>query len=294
MRKYILLIMLLCTVGCSCLGQSRSSTRIRDLVTLVGSNVTVEGRSGIIEEKYERAGVKAFTLRDSYGSMIVIRSREPEYPIMGITLTITGQVSREERVLFLDANTIYSTYAPPVNRWKMIAEMGGVVLVGLGILWFLLRPQPIWGHLIVTQGTDKSPARELPLRGKRIELGRDADPRKGLRILQEDHSIHRSHGVILQRDGQVFYENRVNGGSQVNKKVLTEGEQVALKPGTIIFVGSLNSRLEYRPLGVRVNRDVTIVDPHLAILQEAETEKDLPGGEANSNPKGKTRSRISR
>src|ERR1051325_7526397 len=90
---------------CDCWGQSGNPARIRDVVQRLGQEVTIKGGTGQIMESLEQPGLKVFSLRDDYGDLALIRSRDQDYPIMGVTCLVTGTVHREPGHLFIDAVT---------------------------------------------------------------------------------------------------------------------------------------------------------------------------------------------
>ncbi|HIE51399.1 MAG TPA: hypothetical protein EYP85_06535, partial [Armatimonadetes bacterium] len=67
--------------------------RVKELPAHLGETVIVKGRCGQIMEQYESGGLRAFSLRDDYGDMVVVLTTQ-NYPIMGTTVHVTGTPER--------------------------------------------------------------------------------------------------------------------------------------------------------------------------------------------------------
>ena len=111
----MLMLLLLATLASLAIGQgprpSATRVRVKELPAHLGETVIVKGRCGQIMEQYESGGLRAFSLRDDYGDMVVVLTTQ-NYPIMGTTVHVTGTPERRGGVLFLRG-----TY----ERWPRIS-----------------------------------------------------------------------------------------------------------------------------------------------------------------------------
>ncbi len=217
--------------------RSEKTLRIRDLRD--GQIATVKGRSGQILESEERPGVRAYTLRDDYGDMAVVLTKR-HYPIMGVTLLVTGQVRIDT-----DSGNVYIFETKRVqvfdpNRWRIWwAIITVAILLIVGLVYFRLRGRtaelpPAWGVAQVMSGPDQG-ARFF-LRGDNIIVGRGQDPALGIAL--NDDQVSRTHGRVFREGNQVFYEDtNSTNGSFVNEQRANPNQPIRINPGVLIRLG---------------------------------------------------------
>ncbi len=105
-----------------------SVVRVKELPRYLGQTVTVKGRTGQILEQYASGTTKAFSLRDDYGDQVIVLTEKP-YPVMGITLYITGVPERRQGRIFLLEQSRQRWLAPQVAITELGKYIGGTVRV---------------------------------------------------------------------------------------------------------------------------------------------------------------------
>jgi hypothetical protein len=271
MKTRVLALLLLATlVGCSGGGPT---TRVRDLRD--GVTATVEGRTGQIMERFETPGVKVFTLRDNWGDVAYVRSHDQEYPLMGATYDATGRVSTSGDLVFIDASQLARVHGPV--WWPWLVAVIVVVAAGTAISRILSRPAAVWGYLDFVSGAETTT--EFPIRGKSVEIGREARGTHPIRFYQLDRSVSRRQGVITRHGSNAYYENLSDKGTVVDSRPLEKNERVLLKPGSVIEMGLNSAIVSFRVLGeapeATGGRDTeTITERTAAAVGEQPTERD--------------------
>jgi len=218
-------------------------TRIRDLRSRLGQEVTVRGRSGIIVEAQERPGLRVYTLRDDYGDQVYVQSTR-DYPIMGATYLVTGipNVDASTGDLYLQERSRQRAYPTGrVPKW-LLPAVAGSVLLGVLAVAIMLRRRALtaalptaWGYAEVASGPDQG--KVFALRGDQIPVGRMQDPATAV-ALALDTNVSREHGLILRQGPAVFYQDTGSrNGSFVNEQPVAAGQRVPLPPGALIRVG---------------------------------------------------------
>jgi hypothetical protein len=226
-------------------------TRVSQLREHLGQQVTVKGRTGIIVERPDTAGLHVFTLRDDYGDQVEIRSVH-EYPIMGVTYQIAGApaVDPSSSVLYLQEQSrqrVYPTVAPEAVRKQLLTSALVVVFVVVIAAVLVGRrvrgrqaagpaelPEP-WTTVYVVRGPHDG--QRFQLRYDTIVVGRGHDPAKAL-CFDEDRTVSHNHGVIERVGSTVYYtDTNSRNGSRVNDQPVTPNERVAIQPGGVIDLG---------------------------------------------------------
>jgi len=213
--------------------------RLRDINQHVGHEVTVKARTGTIEEAQEKPGIRAFTVRDDYGDMVVVNTAL-EYPIFGATYFITGVPNRgaaSSHIILQETSRrkAFSTAPPWLLPAVAAVVIAGVLAVGLIIKRRGAGLPTAWGFAEVTAGPDQG--KSFALRGDRIIVGRGHDPTLTVSLVVDD-KVSRTHGLIIRKGEEVFYEDtNSSNGSRIDGTVALAGEQVALEPGAEIQLG---------------------------------------------------------
>jgi len=106
------LLLALALFLCASAAAQSARVRISQLSGYLGQTVTVKGRTGQILEQFATGNTRAFSLRDDYGDMVVVLTTE-DYPIMGVTLHVTGIPEKRNSRLFLRASAL--------DRWPQVS-----------------------------------------------------------------------------------------------------------------------------------------------------------------------------
>jgi hypothetical protein len=255
-RLWLLGVVLAAASAGVCDKDTVKTVRIRNLDSHKGGKVTVKGRTGIIVEAEETAGVHVFTLRDDYGDLIHVRTTH-EYPIMGATYFITGTPRSDSAsgVLYLEETSRKRAYPSVTNVTKVTKVMSGgkvprwllpvvtgVVAIGVIAVALMIRRRTVsarlpdaWGYAEIVSGPDQG--KSFALRGAETIVGRAQDPNTAIAVVLDQH-VSRMHGRIVRQGGEVYYEDaNSRGGSWVNEEKVEPGQQVPLPAGALVRLG---------------------------------------------------------
>lgn len=240
-------VLLVCVGSAGC-GGRETPILVDQLPARVGSEVTVQGRTGVRIRAEEQAGRKVFTLRDDYGAEVWVQT-DQDFPMMGRQVVVTGAVSRtpEGRILVTSRRMDYLL--------KPIGWAQGVVLllVGLGAVgltgYVIYRSRRPWGWLLVHNGP--SQGKQFDLRGPRVAIGRGLSVHQHV-SLDNDLTVLRRHAEIV-RAGRRRVFVQVGGeqdlpASYVGTRELRRGDQeeltfpcmIRLGPRTLVQVGLIS------------------------------------------------------
>jgi len=218
--------------------------RVNTLPEHLGQTVTVKGRTGIRVETRGTPTTHVYTLRDDYGDQVYVLTKQ-DYPVMGVTLLVTGETSRDAATndIYLIEQSRKPAYAS-VPLW-MIAGLTVVVVATALVVLLLVRRQtaraslaPAWGYAAVTSGPDQG--KHFALRGNRILIGRGQDPSTAISF-ELDTSISRTHGVITRQGNQIYYEDsNSRNGSWLGANQVSAGQRVAIPPGALLRLGAVS------------------------------------------------------
>lgn len=220
----------------------QDALRIRDLRSRAGQSVVVKGRSGQIVEASERPGVRVYTLRDDYGDVVNVHTRDT-YPVFGTTVVVTGTPVIESGTggLYLDEQSREMAYPPGASLRKVLLIVVPLVLVGIIVAWVLVSRRSgeglpaAWGYAEAVSGPHQG--KSFALRGPEVVVGRGQDALLAVDLPLDD-SVSRQHGRIV-RDGEaVYFEDTGSSfGSWVNEQQVQSGQRVQLAPGALIRLG---------------------------------------------------------
>ena len=206
----------------------------------IGQTVTVKGRTGVRLEARETEKSKVYTLRDDYGDAINV-STTGDYPVMGVTLLVTGTIEADGKGVLLLENNRQNAYS--AIPWWLFPAIGLLVLAGIGAVFLIVRRRAAaggglevaWGHASVVSGPDRG--KSFALRGDRIVVGRGLDPLTAVSF-EMDTNVSRSHGLIIRQEQQIFYEDtNSSNGSWTGETRLSANQRVPVTPGMLLRLG---------------------------------------------------------
>ncbi len=234
------------------------SARVADLGQDIGKTVTVKGRTGYIVTRYESQGMHVFTLRDDYNGQVMVRTIGDTYPIMGATYRVTGSPTRIGGNIFLDSAPdliapLYPATAPvtlpvppapapslrsQVQLWTptLLSVLAILLVLVFALLQRLGRPPSEWGVLSVTSGPDRGLT--VPLRRRRIALGRGVSPAQDIRLSGGDETISNRHALLEHRNGQLYICDMSSNGTRIGGERLTPDKPVRVNSGDLIHLGT--------------------------------------------------------
>ena len=244
-------------------GEQPGRSYVRDLRQSLGQTVTVRGRTGVIRETPASDGCNVYTLRDDYGYLVDVHIKPSEdYPIMGATYDISGQVGQDSvsQALYLEASSQKKVYGGPdpvviketvsttrveTPAWLLPLVVGlivlGAVVVALIVRRMLRRRgggaglSAPWGYVEVVSGPHQG--MRVALRDDTTAVGRHLDPVKEV-TLDNDRNISRRHGAIIREGDAVYYvDTNSTNGSSVNEQPVASGQRMPISPGALIRVG---------------------------------------------------------
>jgi len=152
----------------------QGTMRVRDLRAHTGEVVTVKGRAGQIIEAEERAGVRVYSLRDDYGSVVNIHTGK-DYPIFGTTLIVSGKPVADPASgrTYLEEQSRKRAY-PPRDPLPQLAVVKGRVeettqsQESAGVRLYSLRDEDGDVVTVRTDGDPPSPGSALIVTGKPV------------------------------------------------------------------------------------------------------------------------------
>jgi pSer/pThr/pTyr-binding forkhead associated (FHA) protein len=252
-RQIAVLIGLVCIAAGAFAAPRMEITRISTLSHELGKDVTVEGRTGYIVS--ESPGIHVFTLRGDYNDQVLVRSIGTNRPIMGATYRIEGTPTPINGTLYLNtADSMMSAVYPQGSERVLVpaqtslksqillwAPSGICLLAALIVLIVALRrwtkqPAPEWGVLSVTSGPDRG--MNVPLRRKRIAIGRGVSPARDIRLSTSDQTISNTHVVLEHRHGELFVCDMSSNGTRIGGEKLMPGKKVQVNSGDLIHLGT--------------------------------------------------------